>query len=66
MNDIIVPVTEPTDCVSSLVGVEKPNGNLQVCLDPRNLNKVIKREHHRQPTATDIFQEMAEHSTSPS
>ena len=57
--DTIIPVNEPTDWVSSLLVVEKLNGNLQVCLDPRNLNKAIKREHHRLPTATDIFQEMA-------
>ena len=41
--DTIVSVIEPTDWVSFLVVIEKPNGNLQVCLDPRNLNKAIKR-----------------------
>ena len=56
--DILVPVNEPTDWVSSLVAVEKSNGNLRVCLDSRNLNKTIKREHHRLPTATKIFQKM--------
>ena len=40
--DIIVPVNEPIDWFSSLLVVEKPNGNLRVCLDPRNLNKAIK------------------------
>ena len=57
--DIITPVNEPTDWVSALVVVEKPNGNRRVCLDPRNLNKAIKREHRRLPTATDVSQEMA-------
>ena len=57
--DIIVPINEPTDWVSSLVAVEKPNGNLRIFLDPQNLNKAIKREHYRLPRATDIFQEMA-------
>ena len=56
---IIVPVNEPTDWVSSRVVIEKPKGPLRVCLDHRNLNKTIKREHYCRPTATDIFQEMA-------
>ena len=33
--------------VSSLVAVEKPNGKLRTCLDPRDLNKAIKREHFK-------------------
>ena len=47
---IIVPVEEPTDWANSLVLREKPNGSLRVCLDPRYLNKAIKREHY--PVAT--------------
>ena len=31
---IIVPVSEPTDWVNSLVIIEKPNGSLCVCLEP--------------------------------
>ena len=40
--DIIKPVDEPTDWVSGLVIVEKPNGKHQICLDPRPLNQAIK------------------------
>ena len=57
--DIIIPVNEHTDWVSSLVVVEKPNDNLRVCLDFEDLNKAIKRGHHHLPSATDIFKEMA-------
>ena len=57
--DIIIPVNELTDWVSSQVVIEKSNSNLRVCLDPRYLNKAIKKDHHCQPTATDIFQKMA-------
>ena len=39
--DIIKPVDEPTDWVSGLV-IEKPNGKLQICLDPRPLNQAIR------------------------
>ena len=35
--EIICKVTEPTEWVSSLVAVEKPNGKLRVCLDPKDL-----------------------------
>ena len=46
---IIVPVDEPTDWVNSLVVRGKPNGSLRVCLNPRDLNKAIKREHYPVP-----------------
>ena len=42
---IICKVTEPTEWVSSLVVVEKPNGKLRICLDPKDLNKAIQRPH---------------------
>lgn len=52
---IITQVNKPTDWVSSLVVVEKPNGKLRICLDPRNLNKAIKREHHIIPSSEEII-----------
>ena len=58
--DIIFPVNEPTDWVFSLIVVEKPNGILRLCLGPWNIYKAIKRKYYRQPSATDIFQEMVE------
>ena len=57
--DVIVKVSEPTDWVSSLVVVEKPNGKLRVCLDPRNLNKAVKRPHYNMPTLEDAVAKMA-------
>ncbi|GBO42922.1 hypothetical protein AVEN_170139-1, partial [Araneus ventricosus] len=52
---IVSKVNKPTDWVQSLVIVEKPNGNLRFCLEPRDLNKVIKREHYQIPSADDII-----------
>ena len=49
---------KPTDWVNGLVVVEKQNGKLRVCLDPRPLNKVIKREHLHLPTAEEIFSQI--------
>ena len=37
--------TKPTPWVSSLVITEKKNGTLRVCLDPRDLNKAVLRQH---------------------
>ena len=52
---IITSVTEPTDWVSSLVIVEKKNGDLRICLDPKDLNRAIKREHFKIPTYDDVI-----------
>ena len=57
--DVIEKVTEPTDWVNSLVVVEKPNGKLRICLDPRNLNKAVKRPHYTMPTLDDAVSKMA-------
>ena len=55
---IIQPIKDPTDWVSSLVTVIKPNGKLCLCLDPKDLNKAIKKEHYKLPTTEEIFAEM--------
>ena len=36
-------VDESTEWLKSMVVVEKPNGVLRICLDPRDLNKVMGR-----------------------
>ena len=52
--DVIRPVSEPTDWVSSLTYVQKPNGSLRICLDPKDINKALKRGQHRTPTLEEI------------
>ena len=47
-------VDKPTEWVSKLVIVEKKSGALRLCLDPRPLNAVIKREGHVIPTPADV------------
>ena len=51
---IIRKVDEPTEWLNSMVVVEKPNGQLRICLDPRDLNKEIKREYYQLPTFEEI------------
>ena len=53
-SDVIEPITEPTEWVSSLVIVKK-NGSLRLCLDPKDLNKAIKREPYQMPTTESIL-----------
>ena len=37
-----VPLNEPADWVSSLLCVDKPDGSIRACLDPKDLNVAIK------------------------
>jgi len=57
-DDVIARVTDPTDWVNSLVIVEKANGGLRICLDPRDLNKAIKRPHYPSKTLEDVMHKM--------
>lgn len=57
--DVIAPVEEPTDWVSSLAYTQKTNGRWRICLDPKDLNKVIKRPHHHIPTLDEITHKFA-------
>ncbi|CAI9731719.1 Hypothetical predicted protein [Octopus vulgaris] len=57
--EIITKVIHPTDWVNSIVIKEKPNGTLRICLDPRDLNKALKREHHPIPTLEEITPSLA-------
>lgn len=57
--DVITAVKEPTEWVNSLVITEKKNGTLRVCLDPRDLNKAVKRQHYNIPTPEDVRSKLA-------
>eukprot|EP00112_Aurelia_sp_Birch-Aquarium-sp1_P023220 Seg683.5 transcript_id=Seg683.5/GoldUCD/mRNA.D3Y31 product="putative protein K02A2.6" protein_id=Seg683.5/GoldUCD/D3Y31 len=56
---VISKVTGPSDWVNSLVIVEKKDGSLRLCLDHRDLNTAIKREHYQVPTAQEITSNLA-------
>ena len=58
--NVIKKIDEPTDWVSSLVIVQKTNGALRICLDPRDLNKAVKREHFKLPTREEIMSQFAD------
>lgn len=50
---------EPTSWVNSLVYRRKPNGRLRICLDPKDLNAAIKRDHHVTPTLEEILPKLS-------
>ena len=56
---VLCKVDQPTDWVNNLVVVEKSNGSLRLCLDPKDLNKAIRKEHHKIPTIQEISSELA-------
>ena len=56
---VLQKVDQPTNWVSNLVVVEKKDGSLRLCLDPKDLNRAIKREHYTIPTIQEIVTEFA-------
>jgi hypothetical protein len=52
---VISRVEEPTPWISSLVALRKPNGSIRPCLDPKDLNKAIIRNHYQIPTIEDVL-----------
>ena len=57
---VIAKVDIPTEWVHSLVIVEKLNVTLRICLDPRNLNRAIKRKHFQLPSWKEISRRIAD------
>ena len=57
--DIIEKVNGPTDWVSSIVIVGKPNDDVRICLDPKRLNDAIIREHHYIQKLEDVLPQLS-------
>lgn len=51
---IIKKETEPTDWISSMVVVEKPN-KIRICLDPKDLSKAHKRPKYQMLTLDELL-----------
>ena len=58
--EVIRPVTEPTDWVSSITYVQKPDGSLRLCLDPKDINTALKRGQHHTPTVEELSHRFSE------
>ena len=57
-SNIVSKVTKPTDWVNSLVIVEKKDGSLRLCLDPKELNQYVMRDYRSVPSAEEISSKM--------
>ncbi|UYV61251.1 hypothetical protein LAZ67_1004109 [Cordylochernes scorpioides] len=58
--DIIEKVEEPSEWTHPIVVVQKPSGDVRICMDPRELNKYVQRERYILPTVETIFSELKE------
>ena len=56
--NVVVKQTEPTDWVNSMVTVIKPD-KVRICIDPKDLNTAIQREHYPMKTVEDVSANMA-------
>lgn len=56
---IIEKITEPTPWCSPLVVTMKKNNQVRLCIDLRQLNRVVKRERYILPTIDDIMARLA-------
>ena len=56
---VISPIQEPTDWVSSMIATKKPDGNIRLCIDPRHLNRALKRSHCPLPVIEEILPELS-------
>ena len=47
-----------TDWINSIVPVAKPDGSIRLCLDPKDLNKSIKRNQYYSKTIDEVSAEL--------
>ena len=57
---VIEKVNGPTDWVSSIVIVGKPNGDVRICLDPKKLNDAIIREYHYTQKLEEVLSQVSD------
>ncbi|UYV81408.1 K02A2.6-like [Cordylochernes scorpioides] len=55
---IIEKIEEPTVWAHPMVVVRKPSGKYRICIDPRELNKWVLREHYTLPAPENILAEI--------
>ena len=52
-------VERPTDWVNQMSVVKKKSGAIRICVDPRPLNLVLKREHFMLPVLDDVLPKLS-------
>ena len=56
---VIEKVGKPTDWVSRLVLVKKPNGTVGIWVDPKPLNRALQLSHYTVSTLDDVLPSLA-------
>ena len=56
---VIRYVTDPTDWCAAVVPVIKKTGAVRICVDVKQLNTAVRREHHMLPSLEDIAPKLA-------
>ena len=56
---VLEPVDKPTPWVNHLAVATKKNGDLRVCIDPKQLNSALKREHYQIPVLDELLPELS-------
>lgn len=56
---VLAPVDRPTPWVSQMVMATKKSGGVRICIDPKPLNKALKREHFQLPIIEDILPDLS-------
>ncbi|GFO40350.1 transposon ty3-i Gag-Pol polyprotein [Plakobranchus ocellatus] len=56
--EVIVKEDGPTEWVNPIIVVNKPNGQVRICMDPQRLNQALKREYYQIPTVEEISSKM--------
>lgn len=58
--EVITPVTEPTDWVSSMVAThKKEKSEIRLCINPKYLNIALKRPHHHMRSVEEVAAQMS-------
>ena len=57
--EILAKVEEPTPWCSRMVVATRKSGKLRICIDPRPLNKALKRERYPLPTLDDVIPKLS-------
>ena len=56
--EIIEPVQGPTPCANPVIVVNKPGGDIRLCIDMRRANEAIRRARYPIPTVDEITHSM--------
>lgn len=59
-DNIITPITEPTEWCAPLVVVPKKNGTIRLCVDYTQLNKYVERERIVLPTVEESLSQIGQ------